>query len=323
MIIKKYISDNLKDGKLNIFTDLGENAVILSTRKFKDTNNKISYEIVAATEDKNNDNSSNKSSDEVTKLEVNKLDDIWNYIVKVDLDKYYDTYPKLIDKLKTLGFSSEFILEFFQNNSKNKKTEIELKKFLLDYLNLNLVNITFFQKNLTQKIFNFIGLPGSGKTLALIKFGAIYNILNNSKVLVISNNNRSFIQAEILSAYCKLAEFDFLKANDNLNELIKKNKEYDLILIESDLSFSHNNSSYQNILVLDSTSNFNLNLFSDISYDLLVATKLDISKNDFSYLEYALKRKSKIVFLSAGINIPDDITLINEDFIQQIGTLLD
>lgn len=52
MKIKKYIEKSFNDGKKNIINDLGEDAIILSTRTVQDKDGNSLVEIVAAIDEK-------------------------------------------------------------------------------------------------------------------------------------------------------------------------------------------------------------------------------------------------------------------------------
>lgn len=262
MKIKKFRSKTFQEGKEKILSELGPEAVILSTRTIPPAppDNEEMVELVAAIDLENELSTIEESS--LTKIEPSKIEKepgsgfwdlvsnlykelslIKNYIFELSdkitysfikkLPKEYEDLAKLM--LKN-GFSQDFVLPFV-----NKLLNIEfnnidlLREKALDLLVERLVFAEKFPISDKQNIILFVGPTGTGKTLNIVKLGVLYKILLNVKVSIISADYRKiggWEQLQILSAVSGLNSI-FCQSNDELVESINSLKSADIILVDT------------------------------------------------------------------------------------------
>lgn len=324
MRIKKIIAENLSEGKILIKKELGEDAVILSTRNIKNSETgKDTIEIVAAIDEKvqNIPKVESKSKGKISDIDKNKIDyliESINYPFLSYLDK------NLSNKyvyLKNLGFDETFIGPTLQSLSKTNNLDLSDNDLLNTIISRIKVE-NLFQKRLSRKVYGFVGPAGVGKSSTLLKFGVIHKIMNSSNVLVIGANNHNFGANDLLAAYCKLLDLNYEKAGseEELNRLIDTKKAYDMILIDFDSNSKYTNSSLENILILpvNGDSNYLYNQLNEYSSSYIGLSGLDQKYNIQPILELLINRNLTLCFYTNGSNIPDDIELADVSGIKKM-----
>ncbi len=315
MRIKKIIAENMSEGKVLIKKELGEEAVILSTRNIKNIETgKDSVEIVAAIDEKIKDQPKKESKsrikgDETSNSEVNKLIES----IKFPFLEFLDT--KLSDKykyLKKLGFDETFIGPILQSISKSNNLDISDSELLNSIISrINIENL--FQKRISRKVYGFVGPSGVGKSSTLLKFAVIHKLMNSSNVLVIGANNHNFGANDLLAAYCKILNLDYEKAGseEELNRLIETKKAYDMLLIDFDSKSKYSHSSIENILILpvNGTPIYLNEQLSKYSSSFIGLSGLDEKFSIQPIIELLINKNLTLCFYTNGSDIPDDIEL--------------
>ncbi len=324
MRIKKIIAENLSEGKVLIKKELGEDAIILSTRNIKNSETgKDTIEIVAAIDEKikNIPKVESKSRTEVQEIEKGKIDSLIESI-NYPLLRYLDN--NLSEKylyLKKLGFDETFIGPSLQALSKSNNLDISENDLLNSIISrIKIENL--FQKRISRKIYGFVGPSGVGKSSTLLKFAVIHKIMNSSNVLVIGANNHNFGANDLLAAYCKMLDLNFEKAGseEELNRLIENKKAYDLILIDFDSKSKYTNTNLENILILpvNSTKNYLLTKLNEYSSSYIGLTGLDEKFEIQPIIELLINKNLTFCFYTNGSNIPDDIELADVSGIKKM-----
>lgn len=323
MRIKKISAPNLSEGKILIKRELGEEAVILSTRNVKDkeTGN-TQIEIVAAIDEPAQQAKSNNST---VNIKQNVVDETLTNLVKsanLPLLKYLprelrDNYSFL----KKIGFNELFISNLFEELSEKSNTKLS-NDDLLNYLISKIKIENLFEKKLARKIYGFVGPSGVGKTTSLLKFAMTHKILHSSRIMIIGSDNYNFGAIELLSSYCKALELEFTKSNtkEELEGLISKYKNYDLILIDFDSHSKIYNSQIENILVLPINANIGFlnNQLAKYSNSYVAFTGLDEKFDIQTIISLIIDKNLKLCFYTNGTKIPDDIELLNSSSLKKM-----
>lgn len=315
MRIKKIIAENLSEGKVLIIKELGEDAVILSTRNIKNIETgKDSIEIVAAIDEKVKDqpiieSKSRLKTQEVDNSKLNKLIESINYPFLDYLDKNLTEKYKY---LKNLGFDEIFIGPTLQSLSKSNNNDISESDLLNSIISqIKIENL--FQKKISRKVYGFVGPSGVGKSSTLLKFAVVHKLMNSSNVLVIGANNHNFGANDLLAAYCKMLDLNYEKAGseEELNRLIDNKKAYDMILIDFDSKSKYNNTSIENILILpvNGAPNYLLDQLNKYSSSYIALSGLDEKFEIQPIIELLINKNLTLCFYTDGSNIPDDIEL--------------
>ncbi len=324
MRIKKIIAGNMSEGKVLLKKELGDEAVILSTRNIKNNETgKDSIEIVAAIDEKVKDQPSIEpkkrfKTDETNNENFNKLIESINFPFLEYLDK------NLSEKylyLKKLGFDETFIGPILKSISSKGSLDIT-KDELLNSIITRIKVENLFQKRISRKIYGFVGPSGVGKTSTLLKFAVIHKLMNSSNVLVIGANNHNFGANDLLAAYCKILNLDFEKAGseEELNRLIESQKAYDIILVDFDSKSKYSHSLIENILILpvNSTSNHLNEQLNRYSSSYIGLTGLDENYAIQPIIELLINKNLTLCFYANGSDIPDDIELADASGIKKM-----
>lgn len=324
MRIKKIIARNMSEGKVLLKKELGDEAVILSTRNIKNNETgKDSIEIVAAIDEKVKDQPSIEpkkrfKTDETNNENFNKLIESINFPFLEYLDK------NLSEKylyLKKLGFDETFIGPILKSISSKGSIDIT-KDELLNSIITRIKVENLFQKRISRKIYGFVGPSGVGKTSTLLKFAVIHKLMNSSNVLVIGANNHNFGANDLLAAYCKILNLDFEKAGseEELNRLIESQKAYDIILVDFDSKSKYSHSLIENILILpvNGASNHLNEQLNRYSSSYIGLTGLDENYAIQPIIELLINKNLTLCFYANGSDIPDDIELADASGIKKM-----
>jgi flagellar biosynthesis protein FlhF len=276
MRIKKYKAPSLKSGKDKILEELGEDAVILSTRTIKSTSpNEPDYiEIVAATDDKPIEAHSNtplrketisiqnalktKEHENEMLLGIQKIQDDLNQlksVVSIISDsiryKYSSNFSgdmeRLYKYLRQEGFGDDTVLKVIgqistAGLSDNLHKAIEKAK---EILTRNITIMPPLKKEKSRKIAFFMGPTGSGKTSTLVKLAIISKLIHKTDALIISADTDKVGGADQLQTFATIAGIPFETAYTpkELRELLEKEEKRELIFIDT-TGKSQNNSEH-------------------------------------------------------------------------------
>jgi flagellar biosynthesis protein FlhF len=268
MRIKKFIAKSLKEGKQKIIQELGEDAVILSSRTVKKSGNGgiEVVEIVAAIDDsplkqKRTQKAPATKAKEIPSAAKYELESGENRFFRVagelynELNEIKSSLTDISDSVRFIhsGIFTDIIREIYLAL---RKAEISEELALQIAGNLTLKgNINNFSEALTEarilvtehikiqepvkkdsgRIVVFVGPTGCGKTSSLIKIALVSKLVLQSNVLVVSADTHKVGGVEQLQTYASIGSlpFEVVYSPDELQNLISKEIERDIILIDT------------------------------------------------------------------------------------------
>jgi len=208
--------------------------------------------------------------------------------------------------------------------------EVLLLAYVLEELD-NLLVVENESSQIDKKVHIVVGATGIGKTSLVGKLGARYKyLLKDSYNVAFINFDRCKVGAvEQLEHYADAMEIPLIEVDELLDV------EYDIVLIDTAGSMGSNieeikelldiiesNTDYkvEISLVLSATSRKGdlehiLEIFSIFPIQNFVFTKLDETDNLSDMLDFSIKHKTPIAYLSVGQEIPDDLMVGTKEYI--------
>lgn len=330
MKIKKYISANLSEGKSKILRELGEEAIILSSREIIDpTTGNRKVEIVAAIDNQTpavskkykpklspkstileeaNKNLDINSSEVMNLLSImqNKLDAIQNEVKYKFASSLSDSHANLYRVLINAGLSERYSLELLARVSElgfagsEKDMFFKARQILTENIHIS----EPLQSSGDRKIFFFVGPTGSGKTSTLVKLAVVCNLVLKSNILIVSADNSKVGGADQLETYASILGIPF-KAVDNSANLAT--------LLDNEL--------LRDIIFVDTAGK---NPFEEKNIQSL-KFMIDVADNVRTFLvinaNMALDTMDAVINEYKKIN-PSDVIVTKVDETKSIGTIL-
>lgn len=271
MKIKKYIEKSFNDGKRKILNDLGEDAIILSTRTVQDKDGGSLVEIVAAIDEKdikqqtpspkrpvkeklsgldailNMANQKKESENKVTnyqnqdvygevlgiKSELRDLKEILKYKFASSLN---DNFSKLYKILIDSGINEKTTLKLISDiSATDPNMSFEDALLAVRTIFVSDIKINSSIQNKEKQVISFVGVTGSGKTMTLIKLAIISKLIWSKKVMIISTDTKKIGGADQLETYSSISTIPFKKADSpkDVKKIVSENDEYDIIFLDT------------------------------------------------------------------------------------------
>ncbi len=266
MKIRRYMANNMQEALLKVKMDLGNDAVILNTRKVKRPGffsflRTPLVEILASLEEDENEvkNIQNIPNPKVDELEnkVKSMEMMLDKIYKQMSSPSFQNAPANPQEEKEPGYSR--IYKVFIDNMRQNDVEEDVINEILDSLkkqgidNNSNVNEAFsiFQKEIIKrlgaseeitvenqkkpKVIIFLGPTGVGKTTTLAKIAANFIIKEKKKVGLITADTYRIAAVEQLKTYSEImgTPITVIYSPKEMKDAIKKHAEDDLVLIDT------------------------------------------------------------------------------------------
>lgn len=267
MRIRKFIASNLKEGKAKILDELGDDAIILSTRSIRkfDNENEL-IEIIAAIDDTPIKASGSKlklpERDSFRKIdeersggttetdfykalsqiysEINTLKSMIGEVSENVKFKYSGVLGpalgNLYKALRKADINESLALNITGKLSAEGKAKIleDIVPNARDILTRN-IDIIESHTDSRRRIQLFTGPTGAGKTLSLIKLAVVTKLLSNSRVYIISTDTTKVGGFEQLQTYASLATIPFraVYSPEELESLLQVETSFDQIFIDT------------------------------------------------------------------------------------------
>lgn len=271
MKVKRYMVRDMNEAMIRIKNELGLDAVILNTRKVKQTGifgffKKPMLEVVAAIDEpavkkaKARQNEVVEPSVPVDTAYLKELDGLKSMVASLvkkvdDLEpseekpiqavqmqetdgKKTDEYIKYLSDLNIQDSISRKILEIVKRqisiDDKNKETVVNAMKVIArEYLG----EIKTIEKDHSEhpNIYVFLGPTGVGKTTTLAKIAAKLSLVENKSIGLITADTYRIAAVEQLKTYSEILglPLEVVYEADELNDAIEKFKDKDYILIDT------------------------------------------------------------------------------------------
>ena len=341
MKIKKYTGDTVQEAMENCKNDLGNSGVILNTRTIREPGilgffKKNKIEITAAYEEdvKNNE-----------LLEVKEdIMDLKNIISEIYVNtNKRDELPESIKKFHRIlvknGVEYNIALKLLKSISKDGKLEDKNEEDVLALLKDNLREIIGKNNPIEvgekRKSVFFIGPTGVGKTTTLAKIASSLVMEQKYDIGLITSDTYRVGAVDQLKIYSDILELPLEIAYNNidLNKSFEKFKEKDIVLIDT-AGRNYNDEEHiqqmKDILKVKGDNDIFLLISATLDIKLLeklasiynflgnykiIVTKVDEANDLGSIFNIKYLFDKEIPYYTTGQNVPEDISLIDVDYI--------
>ncbi|MBI9073171.1 MAG: flagellar biosynthesis protein FlhF [Melioribacteraceae bacterium] len=260
MQIKKYLAPTLKEAISKMKDQLGEEAIVLSTRVLEGDARlglKKMFEITAGSDENLPDNLYSKNTEPIVDDSINfdnELAKLSERIFKSKSDTTPDIFKKIdeVRKSKNLNLDLNEIKDLLiqrdvdEFNVRKILSQLERYKAFLNDENIdNYVVSTIasmiptekfeFSKNSRPHVISLVGPTGVGKTTCIAKLAVISKILHNLDIGLISIDTYRLGALDQLKIFSEVSDIEFLVAYDpaDVKSGMEKFKKKDLVFIDT------------------------------------------------------------------------------------------
>ncbi len=344
MKIKKYTGDTIEETMSMFRSEMGNSGVILNTRTIREPGflgifKKHKFEITAAYEDK-----SEEKNDENLKEVREDLMDLKTIVSELNVNMTKnDELPEEIKKYHRIlvkngvdyNFAFSLLSEISQEiNLKNKdeNTVIELIKYKLN--EVLSTNIPIEIGDMRKSLF-FIGPTGVGKTTTLAKIASSLVMEQKYNIGLITSDTYRIGAVDQLKIYSEILELPIEISYDK-EDLIKAFEVFqdkDVLLIDT-AGRNYNDEEHISqlndvleiegeksiFLLISATSDMKLleklaNRYNFLGDYKIIVTKVDEANDLGSIFNIKYLFDKEIAYYTTGQSVPEDISIIDNDYI--------
>ncbi len=240
MRVKRYVADTLQDAMIKVKMDMGKDAVILHTRKFKEGGflglfGKVMFEVTAAVEDAPMPATASPepgrssvilpqslaaSDDEDAEIKTGLREDIQEMKLMINemlnqMDSSNDVkvFPKTLQRYHQILVDNEvddrltkkIIKEVFKQLPHEDASDSDVVRDFLEQQILKLLKkpkpISFKRRGLGMQSIALVGPTGVGKTTTIAKMAATFSIVDKKKIALITADTYRVAAVEQLKTY--------------------------------------------------------------------------------------------------------------------------
>ncbi|MCP8616504.1 flagellar biosynthesis protein FlhF [Salirhabdus salicampi] len=354
MKVKKFKAPTMIEAMHLVRKELGNDAVILNSKEVNKKGmlglfRKKDIEVIAATDpqpvqhkvaSKREDSvkpliDRNELSERLRNSEREKGTSTSEQSLKQkDTIPYPEQVQSMYNHLLEIGISEdnakEIVDYLFEQYYLHKKqaTDKDIKKWIEEFIESNIRNLTFGAPGDEKKILHFIGPTGVGKTTTIAKVAAKASIEEGKKVSLITTDTYRIAAIEQLKTYAKILNIpiEIVYNSDDYIQAIEKFQSYDLVLIDTagrnykDRQYAeqlksltpHKTENEEAYLVLSlNTREKDIYEICDQLIDLpihrFIFTKCDEASNFGTIYNVMMKYKKGVAYFTTGQVVPDDI----------------
>ena len=346
MRIKKFTANNYSTALTEVKKELGEDALILSTRSIKPPTimagqkEATRVEITAAVEYIGPVTASSvKFSDENEKGDVELKSLIFNLLSQsgqaqsLGLQSHqFDTYSRMVENGLDEKLAAKILQKTLEHNSQEnidcgKEPVMNLMKKVVPCKG------EIDLKADGPKIVAFVGPTGVGKTTTIAKIAAEYALRRGQKLVLVSLDTYRLGAIDQLRVYGEIMEvpFEVASGKEDLRRIVDSHSDKDLILIDT-TGRSHQDKDYSGELkeIFDDVGEVEIHLvlsvtaqeklfaatyrqFSSIGVDRVLFTKLDEGLSFGSLFNFSVRNRLPISYFTSGQRVPEDLEVARPD----------
>ena len=341
MKVKKYVGETIQDTIFKVKADLGPEAIILNTRKFKKGGflgffTKERVEVLAALEDPDKGIDNSETLNELNNLKdmVSNLEQKWDQSSFIDnLD---DELKKIYEYLHSQSVREDLIQGIINDfNNKEMGDQSSNKKRTLQLIYRKMLNILGEQAPIDStcsdnkgKVIAFVGPTGVGKTTTIAKLAAKFAVEDNVDVGLVTSDTYRIAAVQQLETYSDIMDIPLEVVYDEseLAENIRKNQSnYDLTFVDTAGSSWNDQmqmgrlKKFTDLELVDETHLLiSLNTkrddlhniiehFSRLKPDKILLTKLDETSSYGEIINLRQDYDLPYSYITNGQDVPDDI----------------
>lgn len=271
MRVKRFVAPTVQEAMVKVKLDMGQDAVIIHTRKFKEGGffglfGKVMFEVTAAVEEQ-----SKKSIPMASPVQVpvparkvmsvpntegdhdgllqNELSEMKGMLQEVreqlENNKSVADYPRHLQKFYQIMLDSEMddklARKFLKNLQGTLETEQADEETIKDRLEmliqkaLKKAKPINFKKNGEKHVIALVGPTGVGKTTTIAKLAATFSIVDKKKVALITADTYRIAAVEQLKTFGEIigVPVDVAYTPQELKAAVENHKDKELILIDT------------------------------------------------------------------------------------------
>ncbi|AGB40647.1 flagellar GTP-binding protein [Halobacteroides halobius DSM 5150] len=344
MKVKKYQADNMQEAMLKVKSDLGSDAIILHSRKFKKGGffgffAKKKVEVVATVEPEPATDS--KDSKEL-KGELDQMKGMMNNLMgEIQKSKEESLavtgnpiLQKVVEALLNLGIDYSTAQDLARKIVKKTQGQVDDAEKLQQILKAEFENVIndiepIKLEDDKTKVVAMVGPTGVGKTTTLAKLAANFSLLEGKKVGLVTADTYRIAAVDQLKTYSEIIDLPLEVAftPQELTTAIDKYQGYDLVLVDT-AGRSQNNQMHiselksfikkseidEVYLVLSATTKTSdlkkiIKVYTELEINKLILTKLDETDSLGIVFEAALEANKPLSYVTVGQDVPEDIKL--------------
>lgn len=315
--VKAEIRENIVDRTLNATSVKvqEEEKTFEAEKQFKERLDNLSELLEQKLSSPTDDEMLRKSNSQ----DLNFVRMIYNTLLKNEVnEKYINQVLDEVEKFIRLGNNVDLILPNIY------------QKLVLKFGQPKTIDLSGKKPN----VIFFIGPTGVGKTTTIAKIASKYKVEYNQKVAFATADTYRIAATEQLRVYANIldAPMSIVYSVEDINEIIEKYEDYDLIFVDT-AGFSHKNEQQRNdtkrllesvkeeynkevYLVLSATTKYNdlldiVDIYNGIISYNLIFTKLDETSAYGNLLNIKLYADADLSYVTIGQNVPDDIEVFD------------
>ncbi len=350
MRIKKFTASNYSIALQLVKSELGEDALVLSTRSIKPASpvagrmGATQVEITAAVEYRPpNIEQKTQVLGEVESQDLSEKNDtdlkslIFSLLSKTDRAQHMGlkshqlgAYSHLVENGLDEKLAAKILQRVLEENSGQVEDSVKIINFMEKVLPCK-GEIDLSTSG--PKIVAFVGPTGVGKTTTVAKIAAEYALRRGKKVAMVSLDTYRLGAVDQLMIYGEIMEVpvEVARGKEDLRHIVSRHKDKDLILIDT-TGRSHQDKDYSRQLkeVFDTVGGVETHLvlsvtaqeklfsatyrqFSSMGLDRVLFTKLDEGLSFGPLFNFTVRNRLPISYLTSGQQVPEDLEVGRAD----------
>lgn len=354
MKIKKFIVNSMPEAMAKIKKELGPDAVILNSKQIKTGGifglfKKKKIEVIAALDEVKHtttNRATNKTAMErkltnvVTKQKddndetlLQEIRELRKMLITNSLQSKND-YPPAFEHIfsylvkhdVTEEIAKQIVEEMIERNEKGETDDVSLK----DLLKTTIADLLHVDSGISfdNKVIQFVGPTGVGKTTTLAKVAALSVLQHKKKIAFITTDTYRIAAIDQLKTYAKILDVPVKIAYtlEEYEEALQSFATYDLVFVDTagrnfrdpqyvkELERMHHFHKHgiETYLVLSLTAKQSDMLatyeqFEHLPIKKVILTKLDETASYGNILNINIGKNTPIAYITNGQNVPDDI----------------